>query len=147
MNDFKNRQSAEILKSVYKNAEMAYESSTDVLKHCRNQKLHDEISSQLQRYRSVAAQARNELVRRGTVPKTFPTYAKVMSKIGIEMKTMQDSSAENLAELMIRGTTMGIIDMQHALNRSSAAEERIRNDASELLKREQEYCNHLKKYL
>ncbi len=147
MNDFKNRQSAEILQSVYKNADMAYKSSGDVLVHCKNQKLHDEISSQLERYRSVASQARAELVRRGSVPKPYPPYAKAMAKMGIEMKTLQDPSTQKLAELMVRGTTMGIIDMQHALNRSSKAEERIRSEADKLLKREQDYCDRLKKYL
>lgn len=147
MNDFKNRQSAEILKSVYKNADMAYESSGDVLKHCVDQKLRSEIRSERERYRSVANQARTELVRRGSVPRTFPTAAKMMAKMGISMKTMRDSSSQNLAEMMLRGTTMGIIDMQHALNRSSKAEERIRNDAQQLLKREQQFCDNLKKYL
>lgn len=147
MNDFRNRQSAEILKSVYKNADMAFDSGEKVLQHCKDKQLHEEISSELERYRSVASQARAELVRRGAVPKTFPAYAKMMSTIGIEMKTMQDSSPQKLAELMIRGTTMGIIDMQHALNRSSKAEERIHNDAAALLKREQQYCESLKKYL
>lgn len=147
MNDFKNRQSAEILKSVYKNAEMAYEAGGDVLRHCKNRGLRDEISSQRERYRSVASQARTELVRRGAVPKPFPAYTKAMAKMGIEMKTLKDPSTQNLAEMMIQGTTMGIIDMQHALNRSNKAEDRIRREAEELLKREQQYCDSLKKYL
>ena len=147
MNDFKNRQSAEILKSVYKNAEMAYESSGDVLRHCRNKGLREEITAQRERYRNVASQARTELVRRGAVPKQFPSYAKAMAKMGIEMKTLMDPSTQNLAEMMVRGTTMGIIDMQHAVNRSSKAEERVVSDARALLKREQQYCDSLKKYL
>ena len=44
MSNFRNRQSAEILGSVYKNAEMAYEASGEVLKHCANRKLAGEIS-------------------------------------------------------------------------------------------------------
>lgn len=65
MSNFRNRQSAEILGSVYKNAEMAYEASGEVLKHCANRKLAGEISAQRDRYRDVAAQARTEIVRRG----------------------------------------------------------------------------------
>ena len=147
MNDFKNRQSAEILKSVYKNAEMAYESSGDMLKYCVNSKLRSEISAERERYRSVASQARAELVRRGSVPKTYPVFTRAMAKMGIGMKAMQDPSSQSLAEMMVRGTTMGIIDMSHALNSSGKAEERIRNDAAALLKREQQFCDNLKKYL
>ena len=42
---------------------------------------------------------------------------------------------------------MGIIDMQHAVNRSHGAESKIRSDAEELLRREQDFCEHLKSYL
>ena len=147
MNDFKNRQSAEILKSVYKNADMAYESSGDVMRRCPDEGLRNEISAERERYRSVANQARTELVRRGSVPKPYSAMTKMMAKMGIAMKAMQDNSAQHLSELMIRGTTMGIIDMQHALNRSERADERVRNDAAALLKREQQFCDNLKKRL
>ena len=138
MSNFRNRQSAEILGSVYKNAEMAYEASGEVLKHCANRKLAGEISAQRDRYRDVAAQARTEIVRRGGVPREYSGYA---------MKTANNRSSKNIASLMIRGTTMGIIDMQHAVNCSQGAENRIRSDAQDLLRREQDFCDHLKSYL
>ncbi len=147
MSSFRNDQSAEILGSVYRNAEMAYEASGDVLKRCPNRKLASEITAQRERYREVAAQTRSELVRRGAVPKDYPPYAKMMSRMGIAMRTANDRSSKNIASLMIKGTTMGIIDMQHAVNRSHQAEGKIRADAQQLLRREQDFCEHLKDYL
>lgn len=147
MSSFRNDQSAEILGSVYRNAEMAYEASGDVLKRCPNRKLAGEINAQRERYREVAAQTRSELVRRGAVPKDYPPYAKMMSRMGIAMRTANDRSSKNIASLMIKGTTMGIIDMQHAVNRSHQAEGKIRADAQQLLRREQDFCEHLKDYL
>lgn len=147
MSSFRNDQSAEILGSVYRNAEMAYEASGDVLKRCPNRKLASEITAQRERYREVAAQTRSELVRRGAVPKDYPPYAKMMSRMGIAVHTVSNRSSSNIASLMIRGTTMGIIDMQHAVNRSHQAEGKIRADAQQLLRREQDFCEHLKDYL
>ena len=147
MSSFRNDQSAEILGSVYRNAEMAYEASGDVLKRCPNRKLASEITAQRERYREVAAQTRSELVRRGAVPKDYPPYAKMMSRMGIAMRTANDRSSSNIASLMIRGTTMGIIDMQHTVNRSHQAEGKIRADAQQLLRREQDFCDHLKDYV
>lgn len=147
MSSFRNDQSAEILGSVYRNAEMAYEASGDVLKRCPNRKLASEITAQRERYREVAAQTRSELVRRGAVPKDYPPYAKMMSRMGIAMRTANDRSSKNIASLMIKGTTMGIIDMQHSVNRSHQAEGRIRADAQQLLRREQDFCDHLKDYV
>ncbi len=146
-NTFKNRQSAEILRSVYKNADMAYEASGNVLKHCRNTHLYNEIAAQRERYRNIAAETREELVKRGVTPKTTPVHAKAMAKMGIAMNALKSSGSSNIATLMIKGTTAGIIDMQHAVNRSRAAEQQIRDDAEQLLKREQDYCDHLKRYL
>ena len=67
--------------------------------------------------------------------------------MGIAMQTMADTSSSHIAALMIRGTTMGIIDMQQTLNRSAAAEEDLQSDARQLLRREQDYCERLKRYL
>lgn len=147
MSEYSNEQSAEILGSVYRNAEMAYEASGNVLRRCPNRRLAGEINAQRERYREVAAQTRSEIVRRGGVPKDYPGYAKMMSKMGIAMRTMNDRSSKNIASLMIRGTTMGIIDMQHSVNRSHQAEGKIRSDARQLLQREQDFCDHLKGYL
>ncbi|HBJ25730.1 MAG TPA: hypothetical protein DDY65_06870 [Ruminococcaceae bacterium] len=67
--------------------------------------------------------------------------------MGIAVHTVSNRSSSNIASLMIRGTTMGIIDMQHAVNRSHQAEGKIRADAQQLLRREQDFCEHLKDYL
>lgn len=147
MANFKNRQSAEILGSVYRNAQMAYEAGSDVLKRCKNNALKRELSAQVTRYRNVAGQARQELARRGEPARQVAPYAKTMAKMGIAMKTAKNQSTANLARIMLRGTTMGIIDMQHAVNRSHAAEGRIRESAERLLEREQQFCESLKRYL
>ncbi len=147
MSNIKNRQSAEILKSVYRNSQMAYEASADVLKHCKNNLLFREINREKERYKNVSEQAKTELLKRNEIPEEVAPFGKMMSKMGIAMKTASDQSSQNIAKIMLRGTTMGIIDMQHAVNRSHNADEKIRTDAERLLLREQEYCDHLKKYL
>lgn len=147
MSSYKNRQSADILNSVYKNAQMAYESSGDVLRQCKNARLYSEISKQRERYKNISAEALGELQRRGVKARQTPPAAKAMAKMGIAMQTLADSSSSHIAALMIRGTTMGIIDMQQTLNRSAAAEENLQSDARGLLKREQDYCERLKRFL
>ncbi len=42
---------------------------------------------------------------------------------------------------------MGIIDMQRTLNCSRLADENIRSSAESLLKREQQFCDDLKRFL
>lgn len=147
MSNFKNKQNADILNSVYRNAQMAYESTSDLLKHCRNNALGREIAGQQQRYKSVASKARRELARLNEPAREASPYVKSMAKMGIAMKTAVNQSSSNLARIMLRGTTMGIIDMQHTVNRSHAAEPGVRHSAERLLEREQEFCEELKRYL
>lgn len=147
MSNKTNKQSAKILKSVYRNAQMAYEASADVLKHCKDRQLSREISAETERYRTVASIAKQELARRGVTAAEVSPYAKTMAKMGIAMKTTANPRSANIARIMYRGTTMGIIDMQHAINRSHNAEPSIRESAEKLLAREQEFCDNLRRYL
>lgn len=147
MSNLKNKQSAEILRSVYRNAQMAYEASADVLKHCKDRQLSREISAETERYRTVASIAKQELARRGVTACEVSPYAKTMAKMGIAMKTTANPRSANIARIMYRGTTMGIIDMQHTINRSHNAEPSIRESAEKLLAREQEFCENLRRYL
>ncbi len=145
--NFKSKQSAEILNCVYRNAQMAYESSADVLKHCKDNRLTREIVAENRRYRSVAARAKQELAKRGAVAEQVSPYAKSMAKMGIAMKTARNPRSANIARIMFRGTTAGIIDMQHTINRSHCADPAIIARAEKLLVREQEFCDNLKRYL
>lgn len=147
MANFKKKQNADILNSVYRNAQMAYESTSDLLKHCKSNALGREISGQQQRYKTVALNARRELAKLNEPAKQASPYVKSMAKMGIAMKTAANQSSSNLAQIMLRGTTMGIIDMQRTVNRSHAAEPAVRHSAERLLEREQEFCEELKKYL
>lgn len=146
-NKIRERQNAEILQAVYRNSQMAYEASSDVLKHCKNNMLFREINREKERYKNVAEQAKNELVKRNEVVEEAAPFGKMMSKMGIAVKTATNQSGHNIAKIMVQGTTMGIIDMQHAVNRSHNADPRIKESAERLLRREQEYCESLKKYL
>lgn len=146
-NKIRERQNAEILQAVYRNSQMAYEASSDVLKHCKNNMLFREINREKERYKNVAEQAKDELVKRNEVVEDVAPFGKMMSKMGIAVKTATNQSGHNIAKIMVQGTTMGIIDMQHAVNRSHNADPRIKESAERLLRREQEYCESLKKYL
>ena len=106
-NNIRNRQSAEILKAVYRNSQMAYEASSDVLKHCKNNMLFREINREKERYKNVAAQSKSELARRNEPAEEVAPFGKMMSKMGIAMKTASDQSSGNIAKIMLRGTTMG----------------------------------------
>lgn len=145
--NFKDKQTTLILESVYRNAKLAYKATLAVLNRCRNNELYGELSREQDRYKKVAFRARRELSRMGKAAYEASPYVRAMVKTGIAMKTASNNDTSHLAEIMFRGTSMGIIDMQRTLNRSRMANGSIRESAEKLLKREQQFCDDLKRFL
>lgn len=145
--NFKEKQTSKILESVYRNAQLSYNATFAVLRHCKNNELYGELSKEQDRYKQVASRARRELAKRGNAAYEASPYVRTMVKTGIAMKTAANNDTGHLAEIMYRGTNMGIVDMQRTLNQSRAADGNVRESAQKLLEREQQFCENLRRYL
>jgi hypothetical protein len=71
---------------------------------------------------------------------------KVMTWYGIEMKTMFDKSNSKIAELLLQGTNMGIIEGRKLLNHKGTDKE-VEKLVSDYVKNQEEAVEQLKKYL
>lgn len=70
--------------------------------------------------------------------------AKMGAKMGMVMNTMLDTTTSHLAEMMINGATMGIIDLEKKLNDGGGEAERLARD---VLRYEKETVERLGQYL
>ena len=71
--------------------------------------------------------------------------AKMGAKMGMVMNTMLDTTTSHLAEMMINGATMGIIDLEKKLNDGGDGEaERLARD---VLRFEKETAERLSTFL
>lgn len=105
-----------LLQEVYKNVKMGHDSIIDLLDKVEDNALRGEMTTQLETYRRFTGDANEKLGERGLKPKEISTTAKASAKIGMTVNTMIDSSTSHLAEMMINGATMGIIDLEKKLN-------------------------------
>ena len=71
---------------------------------------------------------------------------KAMTWYGIEKDTITDSSISNLADLLIRGTNMGIIEGKKLLN-NKTMDKKVHKICSEYVKMQELYLDKLKEYL
>lgn len=71
---------------------------------------------------------------------------KAMTWYGIEMKTMAENNNSKLAELLIQGTNMGIIEGKRILN-NKEVDKRINEIVQRYVRMQQESVEVLKKYL
>ena len=71
---------------------------------------------------------------------------KAMTSMGIDMKTMSDHSNSKIAELLIQGVNMGIIEGRKILNKKKMNEE-VEKIVSKYVTMQEDNLDVLKKYL
>ena len=80
-----------------------------------------------------------------------PSKEKMMEQTmlwgSIQMNTLLDSSEQHIAEMMINGTTMGIIDMTKKLNELEQPKSKRKEIAEEFIENSQAYIDMWKNYL
>ena len=119
----------ELLSEVYKNTIMGRDSIINLLDKVSDNRLRSEMTDELSVYRRYAKEASEKLGERGLKPKELPMTAKMGAKMGMVMNTMLDTTTSHLAEMMINGATMGIIDLEKKLNDGGDGEaERLARD-------------------
>ncbi|MBQ6947612.1 MAG: hypothetical protein IJN42_06145 [Clostridia bacterium] len=136
-----------MLQYINKASETGVRSIKDVLEVAKGEKLRKQLKEQQLEYGELYADARAMLRRRGEEPRHLSRSAKMNVKMGVRMGTMLDRSPSKIAEMMIRGNTMGMTQSIKTLNHYSGNNEQIRSMAVKLLRTEQANIDSLKSYL
>ena len=79
-------------------------------------------------------------------PHKINDIEKIMSYYGIEMRTITDKSDSKYAELLLKGTNMGIIEGRKLLNNKNV-DKKINKLLDEFVSMQEKYVEFLKKYL
>lgn len=82
---------------------------------------------------------------KGEIQKTT-MMEKAMTWYGIQMDTFLDTSVTKLADLLIQGTNMGIIEGKRILNHKTL-DKKVHKICSEYIKMQEAYLEELKKFL
>ena len=73
---------------------------------------------------------------------------KMMMWSAIKMNTVFDGSTSHIAEIMIKGTVMGITELTKILNDSHCvSDEKLKDYAKKLISLQEEYVENFKKFL
>ena len=139
----------ELMQAVYKNAKMGSDAVTAVIEKTKDAALRGELTSQLESYNTFGVSAKNKLAEMHCEAKEPGVLSKIPAEFSIKMSTMMDSSDSKIAEIMIDGYNMGIIDLQKSINaaRAEGAPEDVMNIASGVMAFEQGSIEKMKQYL
>lgn len=138
---------AKIVDELYKISKMGMEASEIILPDVKHEELRAQIVKQDKNYQSIAEKSKDILVKIGNEPTEKSGITKQMLRGSIKMNTLFNKNPQHIAELMISGTTMGIIDMTKAINRFPDDDVQNRKLAEEYIDTEQKNIESLKKFL
>ena len=126
---------------------MGREGILDVLKVAEDEKFRQALLQQLSEYDNLAESARHMLHQRGHTEEELSTMAKLSSQVMTTMKTINDKSPSKIAELMIKGNTMGVTQSIKNINDYQNGDERILDLSNKLLQTEQNNIEQMKQFL
>lgn len=138
---------AEFLNKVYQNAHMASESITTVAQKVQDKNLLSDLQTQHQQYTSISSKATTELANTNELPSEKGFMSQVSTWSGIQMNTMLDKSPDHIAEMMIQGSVMGIIDMTRTIKQYNDIPQNIKALGYELVTIEENNVQRMKNYL
>ena len=106
-------------------------------------KFKELLESQLNHYHSLSDKI--NLLHDTNIHETN-LMTKAMTWYGIEKDTMMDKSVSKVADLLINGTNMGIIEGQKILN-NKTMDKKVHKICKEYVKMQQNYVDKLKEFL
>ncbi|HJC14660.1 MAG TPA: hypothetical protein H9705_02365 [Candidatus Fusicatenibacter intestinigallinarum] len=138
---------ARLLNFVYQNAQMGVDSIRQLMGIVENKELKEHLKTQFQGYEEFQNTARQMLEENGFDEKEISAFSKISTYLMINMQLLTDKSATHIAEMMIQGSNMGVIDAIKNLNECEDAEQDIRNLMEKLQKFEEHNIEKLKEFL
>ena len=143
----KNENEVNVLDELNKGACMGKDAIHFILDKVEDKKLREELNNQYKGYEKISNKIK-ELYPEYNDDKPHETNAvnKVMTWYGIEMKTLTDESTSKIAELLLQGTNMGIIEGRKLLNHKSVDSE-VHSIAEEYVSIQEKAVENLKKFL
>ncbi len=137
----------ELLNYIHQNSEMGIGTIEHLIEINTNEQFEKTLQSQYNEYKKINEITNEKLKERNKEPKDLSSYSQISSYIMINWKTLTDRSPSHISEMLIQGSTMGIIDITKKLKEYPGAEKEILDLANKLLVFEQRNIEECKKYL
>lgn len=140
-------QEVAVYREIQRNTEMAMKAIETISDKVFNDDLALQISRQSLKYSELHNDAVKQLVEAKAEPYHGNFFSDMMLKAGIHYNTMLNTSTGHIAELMIKGSNMGVLEMEKVLHHNAEAGERPTSLAKQLIDFEEKNVKRLKDYL
>ncbi len=132
---------------VYKNAHIALQSLNDLIPSVNDKDLKKELKAQVDGYTEVINEVKAYLKKKKIKEQDIGVFKKAMLWSSIKMNTLFNTSRNHIAEIMVKGTNMGVIELTAMKNEKENFNEDVVALIDRLLELEEKYGERLKKFL
>lgn len=140
----------ELLTYIYQDCDMALDSLTMLIKKLdkKDNKIKEVIEKVIKGYEKHLKIVKNYMKDNNYDIDSKPLISKFGAFMGIKMEVMKDNSDSRMAEMLIQGITMGVLNITKNLNKyKSAVNKDVLKIAKDFKKHQEESIEKLKVYL
>ena len=142
-----NENEVNVLDELNKGACMGRDAIHFIMDKVEDEKLRKELNRQYEDYKDISDRIKELYPEYSEEePHKTSTMTKMMTWYGIEMKTLMDKSTSKIAEILLQGTNMGIIEGRKLLNHKNT-DESVHSLIQEYVDMQEEAVEKLKKFL
>lgn len=135
------------INDAHKNALLAMQSITDILPKIKDGELKKELRAEFSGYEKISKKIADYMKKNKINKSKVSSFQKAMMKGSINLKTMINDSRNHIADMLLKGTTMGINELTAMKNEKQNLNEEVAALIEELLTLEESYAENLKTFL
>ena len=140
----------ELLEYIYQNSEMGKYTIEKMINELKGKdnKIIKDAEDILKKYEIFYKDLKKQLKKENVKPKETSMLSKMGASMGIKKEIISDNSDASIADMLIKGMSMGILDIEKKLSQyDEIANKKSIKLAKDFLKFQQESITQLKKYL
>lgn len=136
-----------ILTQIIQITQMGQAGINSVMPRAEQPALRQALKVQRLEYQSIGAQAKNLAKAKGLNPRDSSSLAKHMSAVGSKMKLMAQDPDSKIADMMIQGSTRGVIQSLKGTHRAKHIDPEVAKIAQNLLETQHNNIRQLEGFL
>lgn len=136
-----------VLNEINKGIKMGMDSISTISEKVEDNNFKNDLLFQYDKYNEILNRVNSELKNYDDFPKELPPMQKTMGYIDIQLSTLNDKSNSHIAEMLIKGTNMGIIEGVKLKNRNPDIDPNISSFLDDFIKFQENNVEKLQQYL